>query len=103
MTVTSQDLKNAAALLRTLRTSQEVKLRYGSMKRQELREQLAKGEDPTGYRAEWLRERRNEIVKQLGQFAKDFNAQYPHDCCSLQDLKDVVVSVLNYIEVVQKS
>jgi len=103
MEPTEQDLKRLVALLRTVRTSKEIKLRYGAMQRQEIKEKLNKGEKVTGYRVQWLRESRDRIIKMLGEMAQEFNDKYPHDCISVADLGDVCISVLYYLKKAQES
>jgi hypothetical protein len=98
---TSEDLAGAARLLKHVRTSQEVKLRYGAMKRQELRDKLNSKEPIEGYRADWLKAARDEMVQALGEVARKFNAKYPHDCCSVADLGDVISSVAYYLRKAQ--
>lgn len=103
MSPTEQDLKGLVTLLHTIRTSQQIKLRFGAMQRQELRDRLANGGPADGYRAEWIKDSRDKLVKMLGTMAQEFNAKYPHDCASVTDLGDICSAVLHYLKRVQES
>lgn len=101
--VTPEELHKAANLLKHVRTSQEVKLRYGAMKRLELKDRLKRGESADDYRGQWLKESRDELIHALGEIARKFNTKYPHDCCSVADLGDIAISLVHYIKKVQES
>lgn len=60
--------------------------------RKELSEQIKRGEEPTGERAEWIRASAHRLVNELEQIAKDFNEEYPDQRCSAQDLMDVLAT-----------
>ncbi len=68
------------------------KLRLGMDRRQQMYEQVQRGETPTGARVEWIRTSARRLVNELERIAQDFNETYPDDKCSAQDLLDVLAT-----------
>lgn len=88
------NFKAIAELIHHVRTDQQIKLRFGANKRQEIKAALEAGTPPDHYRLRWLYNTRDELAKWLSAQAKEFNRQYPHDACSVSDLIDVCSSTL---------
>lgn len=77
-----------------LSSSTDSRLMTGLMARQKMREQLDRGESPTGYRAEWLKTTAKRVIVGLAAAAKEFNAEYTNDMISIHDLADVLSTAL---------
>lgn len=90
MFFTDAQLRAVAAILYDVRTSDTIKLRWGREKRDQLRDAEKRGDKLDGYRAEWLKSCRHEVLMALSKSAEDFNEKYPHDRISTQDFIDVL-------------
>jgi hypothetical protein len=89
--------KQIAAIARTLHhlvTSDECKLHWGGIKRQEIRDAVAQGKKVSGYRVEWLRNSSMLLVDTLSGVARDFNRTYKWDHASAQDLVDILATTI---------
>jgi len=75
-------------------TDPGVKLRWGARLREEIRQQLSKGQTPTGYRVNWLRETGMELIDTLQRQAQTFNDRYRHDRISVSDMCDALTTTL---------
>jgi hypothetical protein len=91
----------ALKVIHKARTDQQVKLRFGTRQRQ--RVFLEGTIDRDHYRYKWVVDTRTEMVKLLGQAAKDFAAKHPYDCISLQDFLDVSESLLKVLRQADES
>lgn len=87
----------ASQILLKFVTDKGAKLKYGLMRRAEMFEEIAKGVEPTGYRAEWIREAIRAVMKTLVQKAEEFNTKWPQDCISTKDFLDVLVTATDRI------
>jgi len=61
--------------------------------RELIKAQMERGEIPTGYRVDWLRQSRDAVIQKVMEQAQQFNMQYRHDHISVQDMMDVISSV----------
>lgn len=85
----------ACKVIVSARTNRDVRLRFGARKRAELLEQLRVGDlDKNDYRYQWLKASKTRVIAMLGDLASEFSLRYPHDAASLDDLIDIVESVL---------
>ena len=96
--LTRQQLQALADYLLHITTDPGVKLRWGSRLREEIRLQLQKGQMPTGYRVDWLRNTRAALVETLQREAQAFNEKYRHDCISVSDLADALSTALHQLK-----
>lgn len=94
MTYSHEQLETIAASLREVVSSKEIKLAWGSLKREELRRAVADGKQVSGYRAEFIIRTKRAIIEVLEEEAVRFNRTYKHDCISSADLCDVVATLL---------
>ena len=97
---TEEQLRTAQGFLTRVVTDKAVKLKWGSMKRLSLAEELtsrsAEGRMASGhYRLEWIRDVQDEIVQVLSRQAVRFNRTWKHDCISVRDMADTLLTVLN--------
>lgn len=81
---------NANAILLKLITDKEARLRYGMKKRAEMIAAVQRGEEPTGYRAEWLKETVRAVFRLMASQAAMFNTVHPRDRISTNDFIDVL-------------
>lgn len=102
MKLTKKQIYAAAQVLKECVTSKDVKLRWGALQRQILKDRLERGDKTGGYRVEWIKKTRLEVVDVLQKSAKNFNETYKHDHISAQDLLDVLNSTINSFQVVTK-
>jgi hypothetical protein len=102
MKLSREQIVAAAGILHHTVTSEAVKLRWGALQRQIMKDRLAQGEPVSGYRADWLRTSRAAVAKTLAQCAHEFDAQYPHDKISATDLMDVLKTALKQFEMVKR-
>lgn len=91
----SEQIRAAASVLYEVVTNSALKLKWGGMKREELRRILESGGNPSGYRVEWLRETRKQLIDTLTAAAHYFNSRYAHDRISAADMTDALQSTLH--------
>lgn len=82
----------------TLVSKNNTDLATGVQRREDMLASLKRGEQPQGYRAEWIRESARRLIDELEQIAKDFNAKHPNDRCSAQDLMDVLATTMAWFK-----
>lgn len=85
-------MKNANRILLRFVTDQEGKVRYGLRQRQAYFEAMERGEEPKGYRVEFVSQTANQIFSWLAERAQEFNRQYPQDRLSTEDFKDILAT-----------
>jgi hypothetical protein len=66
------------------------RLDNGARQRTEIKRQIEAGEEPQGYRAEWLRESAHAILDLMATRAGQFNAVHEDDQASVADLLDAI-------------
>ena len=71
-------------------TDVDAKLRYGAKMRQAIVDALDRGEDPKGYRWDFLNEASTGLFAWLAERAEEFDTAYPQDKISAQDLADIL-------------
>jgi hypothetical protein len=74
------------------------KLSNGAKLRNEMYDQIKRGETPTGYRAEWVKDSARKVVNLLAEIAADFNKRFPEDRCSANDFIDILSTVKAWIK-----
>lgn len=87
-----QTLRNANAILIRFITDIDSKLRYGSKQRQNYLEAIDRGEEPKGYRVEYICKTVEQLIGWLSIKAKEFNDKYPQDRISVEDLMDILAT-----------
>lgn len=90
----SEKIDFIVGVMKRLTASQHVRLQNGARMRKEIRAAIQRGERPTGYRVEWLRDSGYEIIKTLTKIAKQFDKEHLQDKASVQDLMDVITTAL---------
>lgn len=84
--------KKANLILVRFVTDIETKIRYGQKQRQIMVEALEKGENPRGYRVDWISKTANQIIGFLGDRGAEFNNSFPQDRISTEDFADVLAT-----------
>jgi hypothetical protein len=92
-----KDIENVGNILHFIVNNQDIKLAFGTRKRDEMRDKLKKGIQPNDYRASWLMSARSEMVNTLEKLGTVFNKRFPHDCASVQDFVDILQSTMNQL------
>ncbi len=80
-----------------LSASTDDRLRHGLRLRQEMAEQMERGEKPTGYRAEWLQATAVRVISEMGEAAREFNETHTDDLVSANDMLDVLATAINLL------
>jgi len=84
--------KNASRILLKFVSDKEAKLRYGAKLRVEMQATIGRGENPTGYRVEWILKTVTELFTWLGNKAAEFNSEHPQDAVSTDDFSDILAT-----------
>lgn len=93
--LTPAQIQSVVSVIYKARTDQQVKLRFGIRKRTKMIETIGTPDlDKEDYRYKWLTTTRNAVIEFLGNKAKEFGINFPHDAVSVKDLSDVVESVV---------
>ena len=84
--------KKANLIILRFVTDKEAKLRYGAKLRTQMQEAIGRGEDPSGYRVDWICRTTAELFAWLSTKAAEFNSAHPQDCISADDFSDVLAT-----------
>jgi len=87
-----EDAKSASLVLLRFVTDKEAKLRYGAKLRASMQASISRGEEPSGYRVEWILQTVSDIFTWLGTRAAEFNAKHPQDRVSADDFSDILAT-----------
>lgn len=82
--------KNASRILLQFVTDKDAKVRYGKRQRDMMIEAVERGEQPKGYRIEWLDSTAQAIFQLLSEKGAEFNNQHPQDRVSTDDFDDAL-------------
>ena len=85
-------------VLKTLAIDDQTRLRNGLKLRDEMHATLAKGQNPSGYRIEWINECMGLILETLRLCAEKFNAIHPEDKVSVLDFCDILMATHNTVK-----
>lgn len=88
----------AAEVLVAVVGSEGNRLETGLRRRQMIREAIERGERPTGYRVEWLRQASLAVVSKLKEIGQEFNARNPDDQASVADFLDILANASTYLK-----
>lgn len=103
MKLTKEQIEAAAGIIHYAVTSEKVKLRWGTLQRQIMKDRIAAGLKVDGYRADWLRKTRSAIMEAMVKTANEFNATYPHDRISATDMADALNTTLRALQTVKNA
>lgn len=95
MELTDDQIAQTASILHHVVTDDKVKLAWGRMRRQQDKEVVKSGQDPKGYRADFLRSSIRAVNDTLMKCAEDFNKANPHDRVSVRDFLDILGNIYN--------
>jgi hypothetical protein len=96
------DPSKVAEVLYRISTSQTDALQRGLRDRQRISDAIARGEQPLGHRVDWIRDSAMELNQTLMECARRFNERYPSDKASVQDLADVLATLMAAYEAESK-
>jgi hypothetical protein len=88
----------AVKVLHRYVTSSDTRLRYGQLQRRDMKDDIENGVKPTGYRAEWLVSTTDALLDVLIEASRQFNASYHFDMISTNDMRDVLIGLLDQID-----
>lgn len=88
----AEKMQYATSVFVAMVSEREDRLARGVRLREAMHEQIERGEKPTGYRADWLKQAALKLVRQLQQMASEFDKDHPDDKCSVADLLDVLAT-----------
>jgi hypothetical protein len=82
----------ARTILHRFIVEHEQRQRYAKADRDRMHAMLERGENPTGHRAEWVRQSSTAVVEALLRVSQEYNLIYPYDIVLVGDLLDVLVT-----------
>lgn len=88
------DISSAINVFLKLVKNRAERLQHGAKLRNEMHNIIDAGKQPTGYRAEWLKESAAVLIHVLGQIAEDFDDKHADDKASISDLLDVTATAM---------
>ncbi len=86
-----------STILRIIKNENTSSLENGLKTREEIRQKILAGETPDHYRVDWLRETALAAIGFIADTAHAFEAKYPNDKISQNDLLDVLINAANMI------
>lgn len=93
------DIEYAVEILSKLASAtDEERLAYGQVMRQEISDMLKRGQTPAGYRWDWLVASSKQLMELLQMMADDFNKAHPHDMASTLDILDILAMTTSNIK-----
>lgn len=91
-------IRFANEVLHTLVTAHKARLANSIQRRNTVMEAINRGEEPSGYRVDFLRASAKRILVELAEIAREFNAEYPDDRCTAQDFIDILGTTTLWIK-----
>lgn len=76
---------------------QEQRLEQAHKDTDRVRDQLDRGENPTGYRVEWIRNTAIEMLKALTKQCEYFDMHHPNDRASSTDCLNATLTLVNML------
>jgi len=77
---------------------QNARIKNGNIRRARMAKELAVGTNPTGPRAEWLRDTSRELNLTLQKCAEEFAKDNPDDLISIADMVDAIHTCFHQIK-----
>lgn len=92
------DAKTIAGYLYRFTAGDEAALKRALEDRMRIARQLAAGEEPTGYRVDFVRSSAMKVIDLLGDLGEEFDNKYKGlDRCTPLDLIDILQTCINNI------
>lgn len=82
----------ANRILLRLVSDKEARVKFGLKQRQAMMSAIKRGEEPQGYRPDWIRNTVRAVFQTLAEKAMEFNEIHPQDRISNHDLADVIAT-----------
>jgi len=93
-----QKLNWAAGIIKNAMANEKTRGSRGAIRRKQMQEALERGDEPTGPRADWLKQTASEIMKVLELAAIRFNEENLDDLISANDLGDAVLTSMKWLQ-----
>lgn len=77
---------------------EQLRLKRGLMRRQQMAEAIERGEEPVGPRAEWLKVTAHALLDTLQTSASVFNDKHQDDLISAADMGDALGTCINMLQ-----
>lgn len=81
-----------------LLTGDQIRLRRGSVLREEMWDDLEAGRRPEGYRYPWVKECSTSVIEHVRKLAERFNTIHDDDRASADDLVDILTRALDLLQ-----
>ena len=94
----SNEIQQVSDIFCSLLNNREVRLARGAKLRQEMHEQLSRGEKPQDYRSDWVRTSAFKVIQELQRLGLAFNESHNNDQCSIGDLIDILTTALGHLK-----
>lgn len=94
------DVKETLELLDSMAKDIDNRLAKGLKKRRQMSEAIECGEEPEGYRAEWIKETSQAILDVLIVQAEIFNEIHTDDRISVADMGDALMTTINRLKAI---
>lgn len=94
MEVTQKEIDFTVEVFSKLLTQKMDRLAHGTILRQQMHDQIKRGERPVGPRPDYIRKAAMAIIQLLGSEAEDFNHKNPDDMISVQDFMDCLETAM---------
>lgn len=95
---TPAEIQQVSDIYISMLRNTEVRRLRGAQLRDEMHEAVERGERPTGYRPDWVRQSAIRIVRELQHIGFDFNDNHQNDQCSVGDLIDILTTALSHLQ-----
>jgi hypothetical protein len=89
----AEQIDYAKKVFETVAIDDQQRLKRGLQLREEMHAAIERGEDPKGYRVDWLQRTTSRVMQAITGSAEEFNALYHDDRISVADFADVLESV----------
>lgn len=94
-----EETKYACLILFRFVNSKEQRLKNGAMRRKQILQSIKDGKTVSGYRPEWMLNTIDVVLKTLITESEKFNNTYYDDMVSVEDMKDILASVIHKLNI----
>ena len=90
-------------VLRTVAIDDQARLKRGLQLRDEMHAAIARGEEPRGYRVDWLERSVQRVIQVVLGCGEEFNTLYNDDKASQADFADILLTAMQRLGVMEAS
>lgn len=87
-----QELEFSTKVFKAFAGEKTSRLANGARLREEIHAKIARGEEPHGYRVDWLEKEALALVTYMSEIARTFDLAHADDRCSVADLLDIMAT-----------